>query len=112
MNVMAVHPATAKVYRCYHKWSGWDKARWLKQNNAVEFPHEESAEYTASCDESRCINAARVRNASSAKELENLAPEAVKLLKSEATKQINDILKLYEEKSATYISGCVSPYIV
>jgi len=51
MNVMAIHLATAKIYRCYDNWSEFDKARWSKEHYSLEFPHEETAEYTKSCDE-------------------------------------------------------------
>ena len=112
MNVMAIHPATAKIYRCYDDWTECDKARWSKEHYSLEFPDEKTAQYTKSYDEARCINAARVGNTSSAKEFAHLAPEAVERLKSEAAQQINHILTLYEENPATYTSGCVSPYIV
>ena len=112
MNVMSIHPATAKIYRCYDVWSEWDKARWSREHYMLQFPHEESAEYEKCCDEARCINAAKEGNTSSAKEFANLAPEAVERLKSKAAEEINLILTQYEENPATYTSGSVSPYMV
>lgn len=112
MNICAVHPYTAMVYRKYDEYSEWDTVRFLRDSLGEPWPEEKDSAYTESCDWSRCINAARKKVETTSKDLPVLTDlELISLIET-AQLEIRLIINMWSLKSNFFIDRPFSTYLV
>ena len=99
MNICAVHPYTAIVYRKYNDFSEWDTVRFLRDSVGEPWPEETDSVYTESCDYSRCINAAKKKVETTSKDLPVLTDSKLISLIERAQLEIKSIINTWSIKS-------------
>ena len=112
MNICAIHPYTAIVYRKYDDYSKWDTIRFLKDNQGDPWPEKSDRLYEQSCDQSRCINAAEKKIKTTGQDLPVLTDSKLMSLIAKAQLEIKSIINTWSIKSNFFLDRPFSTYLV
>jgi len=112
MNICAIHPYTATVYRKYDDYSEWDTVRFVRDNLGDTWPEKTNSVYTESCDQSRCINAAKNKVNTTSNDLQVLTDSKLDSLIERAKLEINSIIKTWSIKPNFFLDRPFSTYLV
>jgi len=106
MQIWAMRPATAKVYRVYDEWSSYWTKRFLRDHPGVKW---NDPNYRMSrCDLCRFMDASLLPQRCNADELDSkLTEERVLELKADAAKNIEEVLDAWVQQPEFYLEAGV-----
>ena len=112
MNICAVHPWTARVYRCYDDYSRWDTVRFIKDSLGQPWPKQTDSDYIESCDHSRCINAAKGKVITTSQDLPVLTDSELGNLITRAREKITHIIRTWVREPSHFLDMHLRTYLV